>query len=78
MSETHGEGGPEMERTDWQDEGFTAEDARFLMATAITHHRFRSRMWDETEIKKLTRELAEIDAAAERVISEASASEIGR
>jgi len=67
-----------MERTDWQDEGFTAEDARFLMATAITHHRFRSRMWDETEIKKLTRELAEIDAAAERVIREASASGIGR
>ena len=57
-----------MERTDWLDEGFTAEDARFLMATAITHHRFRSPMWEEGEIRKLARELAEIDAAGERAI----------
>jgi len=77
MSESRGEGGPEMERTDWQDEGFTADDARFLMATAITHHRFRSPMWDETEIRKLTRELAEIDAAAERVIRGMRSTTIG-
>jgi len=67
-----------MERTDWQDEGFTADDARFLMATAITHHRFRSPLWDETEIRKLNRELAEIDAAGERTLREASSAGIGR
>ena len=67
-----------MERADWLDEGFTAEDARFLMATAITHHRFRSRMWDEREIRKLTRELAEIDAAGERAIREIRPTGIGR
>jgi hypothetical protein len=66
-----------MERTDWLDEGFTAEDARFLMATAITHHHVRSRMWDEAEIRKLARELAEIDAAGERAIREARPSGIG-
>ena len=66
-----------MERTDWLDEGFTAEDARFLMATAITHHHFRSQMWDDAQIRKLTRELAEIDASGERAIRETHASGIG-
>jgi hypothetical protein len=31
-----------MKRTDWLDKGFDASDARFLMVTAIGHHRFRS------------------------------------
>jgi len=39
-----------MERTDWLDKGFDASDARFLMVTAISHHRFRSPTWGEGEI----------------------------
>ncbi len=66
-----------MERTDWLDEGFTAEEARFLMATAITHHRFRSPLWDETEIRKLARELSEIDEQCRRAIDERQASGVG-
>ena len=31
-----------MERTDWLDEGLSPADARFLMLTAITHHKFSS------------------------------------
>ena len=67
-----------MERTDWLDEGFTAEEARFLMATAITHHHFNSRMWDEAAIRELANELTEIDAAGERAIQERRPTEIGR
>jgi hypothetical protein len=51
-----------MERTDWLDAGFDSAQARFLMATAITHHRFDSRVWDECEVLKLFAELAEIEA----------------
>ena len=58
-----------MERTDWLNEGFDASDARFLMVTAISHHRFRSPMWGEEEILKLHAELAEIDRAAEPVVT---------
>jgi signal transduction histidine kinase len=29
-----------MERTDWLDGGFDSTESRFLMVTAITHHRF--------------------------------------
>jgi hypothetical protein len=58
-----------MERTDWLDKGFDASDARFLMATAISHHRFRSPMWGEEEILKLYAEAAEIDRAAEQAIA---------
>jgi hypothetical protein len=53
-----------MERTDWLDKGFDASDARFLMVTAISHHRFRSPIWGEEEIRKLSAELVEIDRAA--------------
>jgi hypothetical protein len=53
-----------MERTDWLDEGFDAAQARFLMATSITHHRFGSAMWGDAEVRKLLAELAEIDATA--------------
>jgi isocitrate dehydrogenase kinase/phosphatase len=58
-----------MERTDWLDKGFDARDARFLMVTAISHHRFRSPMWDEEEILRLEAELAEIDRAAEQAVT---------
>jgi hypothetical protein len=53
-----------MECTDWMNAGLDSESARFLMVTAITHHRFSSRVWDEHEIRKLYAELAEIDALA--------------
>jgi hypothetical protein len=50
-----------MERTDWQDEGYDAAQARFLMVTAITHHRFSSPLWGEGEVRKLQAELAEME-----------------
>jgi hypothetical protein len=50
-----------MERTDWLDEGLSSADARFLMLTAITHHRFSSPAWGEHEVRKLHAELAELD-----------------
>jgi hypothetical protein len=50
-----------MERTDWLDQDFDSSEARFLMLTAITHHRFNSPIWDEHEIFKLHVELTEID-----------------
>lgn len=59
----------DMERTDWLDKGFDARDARFLMVTAISHHRFRSPMWGEEEILRLEAELAEIDRAAEQAVT---------
>ena len=34
-----------MERTDWLNAGLDSADARFLMLTAITHHRFTSPAW---------------------------------
>jgi len=55
-----------MERTDWLDEGFDPAQARFLMVTAITHHRFSSPLWGGDEVRKLQAELAEIDLAAAR------------
>jgi hypothetical protein len=55
-----------MERTDWLDGGFDAVEARFLMATAITHHQFSSPIWGEDEVRKLQAELAEIDLTASR------------
>lgn len=36
-----------MERADWLEAGFDAAQARFLMMTAITHHRFTSPAWGE-------------------------------
>jgi hypothetical protein len=59
-----------VERTDWLDKGFDASDARFLMVTAISHHRFRSPIWGEEEIRKLNAELVEIDRAAEQAITD--------
>jgi hypothetical protein len=56
-----------MERTDWLDEGYDPAQARFLMVTAITHHRFSSPLWGPEEVRKLQAELAEIQLTAERV-----------
>ena len=53
-----------MERTDWLDGGLSSADARFLMLTAITHHRFSSPGWGEREVRKLHAELAELDRLA--------------
>ena len=50
-----------MERTDWLDQGYDSADARFLMLTAITHHRFDSPVWGQDEVRKLHLELTEID-----------------
>ncbi len=46
-----------MERTDWLDGGFDSAESRFLMVTAITHHRFNSAVWGAHEIRKLHAEL---------------------
>jgi hypothetical protein len=56
-----------MERTDWLDEGYDPAEARFLMVTAITHHRFSSPLWGPEEVRKLQAELAEIQLTATRV-----------
>jgi hypothetical protein len=53
-----------MEHTDWLDEGLSPADARFLMLTAITHHKFSSPAWGEHEVRKLNAELAELDRLA--------------
>ena len=57
-----------MERTDWLDDGFSSIEARFLMVTAITHHRFSSPIWGEDEVRKLHAELAEIEMLGRRVV----------
>jgi hypothetical protein len=59
-----------MERNSWQDAGLAPADARFLMLTAITHHRFSSPIWGQRELRKLNAELAELDALAYWVISD--------
>jgi hypothetical protein len=56
-----------MEQTDWIHKGFDAAQVRFLMVTAITHHRFSSPIWGEQEVRKLYDELAEIDASVAQV-----------
>jgi hypothetical protein len=53
-----------MERTDWLDQGYDSADARFLMLTAITHHRFDSPIWGQGEARRLHLELTEIDMLA--------------
>jgi hypothetical protein len=53
-----------MERADWLEAGFDSAQARFLMMTAITHHRFDSPAWGEYEVRKLHAELTEIDGCA--------------
>jgi hypothetical protein len=67
-----------MERTDWLDEGLDSADARFLMLTAITHHRFGSPIWGEHEVRKLHAELAEIDVLAGRAVVDHCAARSGR
>jgi hypothetical protein len=67
-----------MERTDWLDVGFTPGDARFLMATAITHHRVSSPIWGEHEVRKLHAELADLQRLGARIVAEESAAFAGR
>ena len=53
-----------MEHADWLQAGFDPAQARFLMLTAITHHRFGSRAWGADAVRSLHAELGEIEAAA--------------
>jgi hypothetical protein len=57
----------DVERADWLEEGFDAAQARFLMVTAITHHRVSSPLWGVVEVQKLHAELEEIASAAAQV-----------
>ena len=59
-----------MERADWLEERVDAADARFLMVTAITHHKFSSPIWGAREVRKLHAELAEIAKHASDVLRE--------
>jgi hypothetical protein len=59
-----------MERADWLEERVDAGDARFLMVTAITHHRFSSPIWGAREVRKLQAELADIAKHASDVLKE--------
>ena len=59
-----------MERTDWLDGGLNPADARFLMLTAITHHRFSSPAWGEHEVRKLHAELAELDRLVTQAVAD--------
>ena len=67
-----------MERTDWMDAGLDSADARFLMLTAITHHRFSSPAWGEHEVRKLHDELAEFDMLAIHAVSDHRAAQDAR
>ena len=62
-----------MEHTDWLDGGYDSVAARFLMVTAITHHRFSSPIWGEDEVRKLHAELAEIASMAGRAVVDETA-----
>jgi len=59
-----------MERADWLEDKVNPADARFLMVTAITHHRFSSPIWGAREVRKLQAELAEIAKHATEVLKE--------
>ena len=59
-----------MERADWLDGRVNPADARFLMVTAITHHRFSSPIWGPREVRKLQAELAEITKHAAEIMRE--------
>jgi hypothetical protein len=59
-----------MERADWLDGRVDSADARFLMVTAITHHRFSAPIWGTREVRKLQAELAEITDDAARILHE--------
>ena len=67
-----------MERTDWLDQGYDSSDARFLMLTAITHHRFDSPMWGQDEVRRLHLELTEIDMLTTQAAVEHAAERDGR
>ena len=58
-----------MERADWLDGAFSSTQARFLMITAITHHRVSSPIWGADEVRKLHAELAEIELSAMRLVA---------
>jgi hypothetical protein len=58
------------ERTDWLDGRVDSASARFLMVTAITHHRFSSPIWGAREVRKLHAELAEITRHAAEILRE--------
>jgi hypothetical protein len=47
--------------------------ARFLMLTAITHHKFSSPAWGEHEVRKLHAELAELDRLVTQAVAPGSA-----
>jgi hypothetical protein len=64
-----------MERTDWLDQRLDPADARFLMLTAITHHRFTSPIWGEQEVRKLHAELAELDVLATQAVGDHDATQ---
>jgi hypothetical protein len=66
--------GEGMERADWLEERVNSADARFLMVTAITHHRFSSPIWGAREVRKLHAELAEIAKHASEILGEHQAS----
>ena len=66
-----------MEHTDWLDGGYDSVAARFLMVTAITHHRFSSPIWGEDEVRKLHAELAEIELLASRAVVDHEAAAAG-
>jgi hypothetical protein len=59
-----------MERADWLEGGVKPSDARFLMVTAITHHRFSAPIWGGREVRKLQAELAEITKRAAEILRE--------
>lgn len=67
-----------MERTDWLDQGYDSTAARFLMLTAITHHRFDSPIWGQDEVRKLHLELTEIDLLTTRAAVEHAAGQARR
>ncbi len=48
-------------------------DARFLMLTAITHHKFSSPAWGEREVRKLHAELAGLDRLVTQAVAPGSA-----
>jgi hypothetical protein len=67
-----------MERTDWLDQAYDSAEARFLMLTAITHHRFDSPAWGQDEVRKLHLELTEIDMLTTRAAVEHAAARARR
>jgi hypothetical protein len=59
-----------MERADWLEGRVDPADARFLMVTAITHHRFSAPIWGPREVGKLQAELAEIARRSTEIVHE--------